>query len=82
MQTFEASVTFEFETAKPLTAKVTVSADRWHTAAARAIVAAGKQLSPGHWSSLVCVLERPLAVPQPAPDGLAAANDEPEGERP
>lgn len=56
--TFTASVTFEYETRQPDTAKVSIDAGSYATAIRRAVQAAQKQLKPSHWRSICVVLER------------------------
>ena len=55
----KASVTFEFDTRPPVTAKIPeIEAFGVHTIASRAINCARKRLRPVGCSSMVCLVER------------------------
>lgn len=56
--TFTVSVTFEYETRQPDTAKVSIDAGSYATAIRRAVQVAQKQLKPSHWRSIVVLMER------------------------
>lgn len=58
--TFGYSVTFEFETAAPMTATGTIEASQVQTGMRLAVKQARQRLTPRGWRSVVAVLERKM----------------------